>query len=81
MKSAQVIPGYNPSTAPTMALPAGEHRAISNLTGNYTGTARVLMARDASNLRHHTYAPNSAIQELIDLNKQMYPNAFAKPGR
>lgn len=38
-------------------------------------------ARDAWNLRHHTYAPNSAFQELIDLHKEMYPNAFAKPGR
>jgi hypothetical protein len=77
--AAQVIPGYNPNTAPAIALPEAEHQMIKNLRGDYSGTARDLLARDARNLRNHTNAPNSAIQELIGQSKQAYPASFAKP--
>lgn len=77
--AAQIIPGYNPKTAPAIALPDVEHQAIKNLRGDYSGTARDLLARDAWNLRGSTNAPNSAIQELIELNKRTYPDSFAKP--
>jgi RHS repeat-associated protein len=75
----QIIPGYNPQTAPAIAVPTVQHRAIPNLTGPYTGTARDLLARDIRNLRNYTDAPNSSLHEVIQLNKEMYPNAFKKP--
>lgn len=74
----QIISGYNPWTAPAIAVPTAQHRAIPNLTGTYAGTARDLLARDIRNLRNYTDAPNRALQDLIDLNRQAYPGAFAR---
>ena len=74
----QIVPGYNPQTAPAIAVPTIQHRAIPNLTGSYTGTARDLLARDIRNLRNFTEAPDSSLRELIQLNKEMYPGAFVK---
>jgi len=74
----QVVQGYDPATAPTIAVPKGQHEFIPNLRGSYSGTARGLMARDIRNLRNYTDAPNSSLQELIQLNKQLYPQSFAK---
>jgi hypothetical protein len=75
---SQIVPGYNPSTAPGVALPTLEHRAIPNLTGPYSGNARQLLAADIANLRNYTNAPNSSLLDLINLNREMYPGAFAK---
>jgi RHS repeat-associated protein len=74
----QVIPDYNPQAAPTIALPTVQHRAIPNLTGTYSGSARDLLARDIRNLRNHTDAPNNSLRELIRLNKEAYPDAFVR---
>lgn len=41
-------------------------------------TPRDLLANDIWNLRDFTEAPNASLQKLIQLNKQMYPGAFAK---
>ena len=76
--ASQVVEGYDKYTAPSIALPRSEHRAIPTLKGTYDGTARDLLAKDAWDLRNYTNAPNSAIKELINLNKQMYPNAYKK---
>lgn len=76
--AGQVVKGYDPLTAPSISVPRGEHAQIPNLRGEYTGSARDLLARDIRNLRNYTNAPNSSLQELIDLNKQMYPGAFGK---
>jgi hypothetical protein len=35
-------------------------------------------AQDISYLRNYTNAPNSSLQQLIQLNKTTYPGAFAK---
>lgn len=75
---AQIVPGYNRSTAPSIALPRAEHVAIPNIKGTYTGSARGLLANDIINLRLYTNAPNSSLRELINMNKQMFPNAFKK---
>jgi hypothetical protein len=42
--------------------------------------ARQLLARDILELRrlYKGLVPNSALRELIDLNKKMYPQAFQK---
>jgi RHS repeat-associated protein len=74
----QIIPGYDPQTGPAIALPTAQHRRIPNLTGEYNGTARDLLARDIRNLRNFTDAPNESLLELIRLNKRMFPEAFAK---
>ena len=74
----QAIPGYNRATAPAIALPAREHRRISTVRGAYIGNARDQLAKDIMDLRMHTNAPNSSLQQLIQLNKQMYPGSFRK---
>lgn len=74
----QVIPSYNRSTAPAIALPRIEHQMIPNLSGAYAGGARDLLALDIRNLRNYTNAPNTALQDLIQLNKTLYPTAFGR---
>jgi RHS repeat-associated protein len=76
--AAQIIPGYLRSGAPSIALSEAEHSLIPRLSGPYTGTARDLLAWDIRNLRKFTNAPNSSLQDLINLNKQMYPAPFVK---
>ena len=74
----QVIPGYDRATAPAIALPTREHKRINTVRGAYTGTARDQLAKDIRDLRRHTNAPNSSLQQLIQLNKQMYPGPLRK---
>jgi len=74
----QVVDDYNPQSDPSIAVPRGEHIKIPTLKGDYSSNARDLLARDIANLRKYTNAPNSALRELIDLNKSMYPNVFKK---
>ena len=76
--AGQVVDGYDPFSGASIALPRGEHTQIPNLRGDYGGSARDLLARDIYNLRNYTNAPNSSLQYLIRLNKQMYPGAFGK---
>ena len=76
--AGQIIPGYFRAKGPSIALPEAEHALVPRLSGPYTGTARDLLARDIWNLRNFTNAPTSALQDLIELNKQMYPGAFVK---
>jgi hypothetical protein len=77
--AGQIIPGYDPLTAPSIALPNAEHKLIPNLKGSNTaGTARQQLANDIRNLRTYTNAPNSKLVELINLNKSMYPNSLTK---
>ena len=74
----QIVPGYSRTTGPSIALPTAEHRLIPNLQGIVNLTPRQLLARDIVNLRQYTNAPNSALMQLIQLNKDMYPEAFAR---
>jgi RHS repeat-associated protein len=74
----QLIPGATRGSGPAIALPQAEHRLIPNLKGGVGLTPRQVLARDAWNLRNYTNAPNSAIQDLIALNKSTYPGALAK---
>ncbi len=80
------IPGYDMDTAPTILVPYVGHRKkgprgiVSTKTKGFTN-ARQILARDIFELRR-VYGPegipNSALQELIDMNKQMYPSSFTK---
>jgi hypothetical protein len=74
----QLIPGYKRSDGPAIALPNDEHQLIPTLTGTTNLTARQVLAQDIRNLRNLTNAPNVSLQELISLNRFMYPEAFIK---
>ncbi|NPE50584.1 hypothetical protein E0I03_05230 [Dickeya dadantii] len=76
--AGQVVPGYDPKTAPSIAIPKVEHQEIPTMKGPYTGSARDLLAKDIKDLREYTNAPASSIKELIKLNKEMFPDAFKK---
>ena len=74
-----LIPGYQYRKAPAIALPEAEHARIPTSRGkNTAGSARNQLAKDIKDLRKHTSAPNSSLQKLIDLNKEMYPQSFKK---
>lgn len=74
----QAINGYNEKTGPSIALPRAEHRAIPTQKGTYSGSARDLLAKDIRDLRNYTNTPNSALKQLIQDNKNAYPNAYKK---
>ncbi|WP_231578076.1 hypothetical protein, partial [Dickeya chrysanthemi] len=76
--AGQVISGYDPNTAPSMAVPRSEHKRIPTMKGTYSGSVRDLLAKDVKDLRKYTNAPSSSIKELIKLNKEMFPDAFKK---
>ncbi|WP_231624290.1 hypothetical protein, partial [Yersinia similis] len=76
--AGQVISGYDPKTAPSIALPRAEHKLIPTMKGPFTGTARDLLAKDIRDLRNYTNAPPSTIKDLIRLNKEMFPDVFTK---
>lgn len=76
--AGQVISGYDPRTAPSMAVPQREHRRIPTIRGSYDQSPRDLLAKDVRDLRNYTNAPNEAIKKLIQLNKAMYPDAYRK---
>jgi len=74
----QVIPGYNRATGPAITVPRAQHSTIPTVRGPFTGTARDQLAKDIWDLRNYTDAPNSSLQDLINLNKQMYPGPYTK---
>jgi hypothetical protein len=75
-----LIDGYDYKNAPAIALPEGEHQSIPNEKGAATaGSARNQLAKNIRELRNNTSAPNSSLQQLIQLNKQLYPEALLKP--
>jgi hypothetical protein len=74
----QLVPGYSRPTGPAIALPTMEHLQIPSLRGTVSLSPRQVLARDIWNLRNYTNAPNSNLQQSIQLNKQMYPGAFGK---
>jgi len=73
----QVIEGYDQKTAPSIAAPNLDHKQIPTIKGEYNGTARDLLAKDAKDLRN-IGVPNERIQTLIDYNKSKYPEALKK---
>jgi hypothetical protein len=76
--ASQTIAGYDAKTAPAMALPKGEHKAIPTEKGQATRTPRGQLAKDARDLRNHTNAPNSQIQKVIKQAKARYPEVNKK---
>jgi RHS repeat-associated protein len=79
----KLVPGYNRYTAPAILVPnAGHTRGMNVLSRSLHGITnpRQLLARDIMELRrvYGKAIPNSSLQELINLNKKLYPNAFRK---
>ncbi|MBL3548065.1 DUF6443 domain-containing protein [Chryseobacterium sp. KMC2] len=83
----RLVVGYEHDTAPTILVPAIGHRflgpngIVSRSTKGFEN-ARQVLARDIFELRRvygDQNIPNSALQDLIQLNKTKYPNAFIKP--
>jgi RHS repeat-associated protein len=76
---SQLIPEYDYKNAPGIALPKAEHADIPTFRGTKTaGSPRQQLAKDIRDLRANTNAPNEKLQQLIDLNKMTYPEAFKK---
>ncbi len=74
------IQGYDPKTAPSILVPKHGHTlalkgkgVVSRSTQGFTN-ARQVIARDIMELRRvYSGIPNSALKQLIELNKKMYP--------
>ena len=78
------IPGYNARIAPSILVPKAGHTAGAGVVSRNTNgltSARQVLARDILELRR-VYGPigipNSSLEQLIQMNKQMYPQAFIK---
>ncbi|WP_234969343.1 hypothetical protein [Bacillus massilinigeriensis] len=70
---------YNPDTAPAINVPKVGHtikgpNGIVSRSTKGIENPRQLLARDIMELRRvYDDIPNSALKELIELNKNMYP--------
>lgn len=87
----KLIEGYDIGTGPSINVPVKGHRVKDENLGPGTmgwlsrsmkaedPSARKILARDIKELRRvYPQIPNKALQELINLNKSMYPKAFQK---
>jgi RHS repeat-associated protein len=76
------VPGYNANTAPSILVPKQGHTLGSGVLSRGTSSfsnARQVLARDIFELRRvYPNVPNSSLQQLIQMNKTMYPGAFIK---
>ena len=78
------ITDYDLLTAPAILVPKVGHTirgpfGIVSRSGVGILNERQLLARDIFELRRvYPGLPNSALQELIQMNKTMYPTAFGK---
>jgi hypothetical protein len=78
------IPNYDPMTAPAILVPKVGHtikgpEGIVSRSSKGIENARQLLARDIMELRRvYSDIPNSQLQKLIELNKQLYPELRRK---
>lgn len=78
------VSNYDPGTAPSILVPKvghtirGPNGIVSRGTGSFE-SARDVVARDIRELRRvYPDAPNSQLQRLIRMNREMYPGAMSK---
>ena len=76
----KLVDGYDPKTAPAINVPRIGHtkrhpvRGIVSRSTKEITNARQLLARDIMELRRvYPDIPNSKLQELIEMNKKLYP--------
>jgi hypothetical protein len=80
----RMIPGYNPATGPSILVPKVGHtirgpNGIVSRNTNGLNTPRSVVARDIRELRRvYPDIPNANLQRLINMNKDLYPDAFRK---
>ncbi len=80
----KLVDGYDPNTGPSILVPKVGHtikgpNGIVSRSAKGINSARDLVARDIKELRRvYPGAPNSQLQKLINLNKEMYPTSFKK---
>jgi hypothetical protein len=74
-----LVEGYDPMTAPAINVPKvghtikGENGIVARSTKGIP-SARQLLTRDIKELRRvYPDIPNSKLQELIEMNKKLYP--------
>ncbi len=70
----------NIGNEPAIRLPKEEHDAVSAAQAarsEIPAGARDLLADEIGNLRNNTGAPNSALKQLINLNKELHPYDYA----
>lgn len=78
------IPNYDLNKAPAILVPKVGHtlrgpNGIVSRKTNGIDSARGLIARDIKELRRvYPDIPNSQLKKLIDMNKELYPEAFLK---
>ncbi|MEF1257239.1 RHS repeat-associated core domain-containing protein, partial [Vibrio sp. M260112] len=78
------VDGYDPATAPAILVPKVGHtikgpNGIVSRSTKGIDNARQLLARDIKELRRvYSDVPNSQLQKLIKMNKEMYPSSFQK---
>jgi len=79
---SEFIPGYDQKTAPSILVPKSGHTQGAGVVSrgkSGISNARQVLARDISELRRvYPNVPNSALEQLIRMNKAMYPAAFMK---
>lgn len=89
---SNLVANYDLNKTPAILVPASGHRFIDPVRGRLStsainprtkkpfANARELLARDIRELRRvYPEIPNSQLQELIDLNKSMYPEMNKPP--
>jgi RHS repeat-associated protein len=80
-QAGQLIPNYDPKTAPGIAIPKDQHKDIPTERGEAKRNPRDQVAKDVKDLRKHTDAPRGQIQKLVDKVKKTYPDSMKKPDK
>jgi Hemolysin coregulated protein Hcp (TssD) len=81
---SKFIPGYDPLKGPSILVPKAGHtiKGVNGIVSRSTkgfSNARQVLARDIRELRRvYPTIPKSALKELIELNKKMYPKEFKR---
>jgi hypothetical protein len=83
----ELVEGYDPESAPAILVPQVGHTRSGPagiLSRDTTGirSVRQLIARDVRELRRvYPDVPNAALRQLIEMNREMYPQAMTKASR
>jgi RHS repeat-associated protein len=76
--AGQIIKDYDPDIAPSIALPKSEHMAIPTRRAAIDGNPRTQLAKDIRDLRNNTNAPAHSLEQIIRMNKKLFPEAMKK---
>lgn len=74
----QVVSDYDRASGPAITVPRAEHVQIPTVRGPVSGSARDKSAEGIRDFRNYTDAPNSSLQEPIELNRTQFPESFRR---